>query len=219
MTVALPIRMSGSSLRQVVGFPILKRSDFDEEVGDPWLRARIAEEVWRATLQPVSTFMTPCASDVPGRAEPGAAVQGAMFNPRVLVAILNIFRIQYNFFEPRTYVAPYDPSTAQVRIPGRDQRVTVYKRRRHKPRRLTPAMRHGIWPAAEGDAEIPNLMKVLYYPWLYARTPLWQKFTSTGATCGARRLPHRRGDALIDAGARRRSAAPRRRVLDKGCSE
>mgnify|MGYP000541203066 CR=1 FL=1 len=217
-----PVQAAGET-EKTVGFPILKRSarqalkqyDFKEEVQGPWLRSLIADEVWRATLQAVSTFMnslrerlSPAArSGVGGARSGGSYVQGAMFNPRVLIAILNIFRIQYNFFEARTYVAPWNgekelrptvSSMAEVRVPGRDQHVTVYKRRSHKPRRLTPAMRHGIWPAAEGDAETPNLMKVLYYPWLYARTPLWKKFTTSGidlrrkaATADARRRNRR----------------------------
>jgi hypothetical protein len=110
-------------------------------------------------------------------------------HPRVLIAILNIFRIHYNFFELRTYVAPWnveqelkdaDPATFSVRIPGADERVPVYKRRSRKPRRTSPAIRHGTQVARREDPRPPRLAKVFYEPWLLHGTPLWVKFRTEG---------------------------------------
>jgi hypothetical protein len=199
-----PIQASGET-NKVVGFPVLPRRTrtalkqhyFTDEITTDWLRDEIGELVWRATLQPASTFMNSLRErlSLAARAGSGGArsggsfVQGAMFNPRVLIAILNIFRIHYNFFELRTYVAPWnverelkdaDPATFSVRIPGADERVPVYKRRSRKPRRTTPAIRHGIQVSRKEDPRPPRLAKVLYEPWLFHDTPLWIKFRTKG---------------------------------------
>jgi hypothetical protein len=59
-----PIQASGET-NKVVGFPVLPRRTrtalkqlyFADEITAPWLRDEIGELVWRATLQPASTFM------------------------------------------------------------------------------------------------------------------------------------------------------------------
>jgi hypothetical protein len=59
-----PIQSSGET-NKFVGTPIvrgdmrqhLKRLRFDAQITDPALRRFVGEEVWRATLQPASTFM------------------------------------------------------------------------------------------------------------------------------------------------------------------
>ena len=122
-----------------------------------------------------------------GARSSGSYVQGAMFNPRVLIALLNIYRVNYNFFEPRQYVAPWNvsneldataPGISFAKIPGTDEKIAVHKRRGRKPHHLTPEMRHGIQSTPDWQDTGANIMKILYQPWLYARTPLWKKFTN-----------------------------------------
>lgn len=228
--VRSPIQSSGET-RKVVGFPILKRDvrrrlklyGFTEEITEPDLRSEIACEVWRATLQPVSTFMnslrerlSPAARSGTGGARSGGSyVQGAMFNPRVLIALLNIFRVHYNFFELRTYVAPWNvdtelrrssPGLSTARIPGSNETISIFKRRSRKARRLTPAMRHGVQDPPPGeDVRTPDLMKVLYKPWLFARTPLWVKFQN-------KHIDMRRSAPYADLQQRKAAKSPARKA-------
>ncbi len=113
-------------------------------------------------------------------------VNGACYNPRVLIALLNIYRVHYNFFEARQYVSPINKhneteyvndGTTTIAVPGSEARITVPKRRRLAPVRRTPAMRAGIHqvPIGETRPKLPDLCKVLYLPWLFHRTPLWGK--------------------------------------------
>lgn len=120
--VQSPTQASGE-LDKVVGFPILPRYlrqplkalPIDQTELDPALREELAPWVYKATLQPVSTFMNSLrerlsAADRAGSGGArvgGSYIQGAIFNPRTLISLLNIFRVHYNFFEPRTYACPY----------------------------------------------------------------------------------------------------------------
>jgi hypothetical protein len=70
--------------------------------------------VWSATLQPASSFMnsvrrrleSAARTESGGARSSGTYRPGAVFNPRVLIAILNIFRVHYNFFEMRPTSRP-----------------------------------------------------------------------------------------------------------------
>lgn len=202
--VRSPIQSSGET-NKIVGMPIvrrdmrkrLKRLRFDAQIMDHDLRKFVGEEIWRATLQPASTFMnslrerlSPAARAGAGGARSGGAyIQGALFNPRVLIALINIFRVHYNFFEMRPYVAPWSAeqelgrasrTRIKAQVPGTGQVVELTKRRSRTPRRLTPAMRHGIHLMVGDDARAPELAKMLYRPWLFAGTPLWTKFEARG---------------------------------------
>lgn len=200
--VRSPVQSSGET-NKTVGFPILNREArqmlkgrcFDDPIPERELRERLAPEVLRATLQPASTFMnalrqrlSPAARAGTGGARSGGSyVQGAVFNPRVLIALVNIHRIHYNFFETRPYVEAskldrelerVSAGASNVRVPGSDNTIAVHKRRRRRPRMLTPAMRLGVQEIpAEGETwAASNLTRVLHRPWLLHETPLWDKF-------------------------------------------
>jgi hypothetical protein len=94
-----PIQSSGET-NKIVGMPIvrrdmrqhLKRLRFDAQITDPALRRFVGEEVWRATLQPASTFMnslrerlSPAARAASGGARSGGAyIQGVACPHRVV---------------------------------------------------------------------------------------------------------------------------------------
>ena len=158
------------------------------------MSAAIARRVIHATIQPASTFMNSLrerlsfAKRAGGRStrSPDTYVNGACYNPRVLIALLNIYRVHYNFFELRTYVSPINKhdeteyvssGTTSIAVPGTKERVTVPKRRRLAPIERTPAMRAGIHqePADGENPKLPDLSRVLYQPWLFHGTPLWSK--------------------------------------------
>lgn len=206
--IASPTQASGE-LDKVVGFPLvgvgLRRSlkalpfDADAPALDADLRAAIAEHVHQATLQPVSTFANAVCErlSVATRARSGGArlsgayVQGAVFNPRTLAPLLNIFRVAYTFLEPRPYAA-YDEAaepgadpdidavtleSSQLRYPGIDEAMPVRPWLRRTVLHKTPAMRHGIDAhrrRTDGQAAVPDLHRLLHRPWLFA-----------GATVGA----------------------------------
>lgn len=186
-----------------VGFPVLrkqyrdplKKLAFDQEVQDPELRAALARRALRATLQPVSAFMasmrartSPSERAAAGGARSGPAyINGAVFNPAVLMAFLNIYRVYYNWFDARQYKGPgakagSDQQVADgmsaIRVPGRKETVEVPKRVTTTPVMLTPAMRLGADPAPRNGRQRkePDVRRVLYRPWLYHGTPLWRKF-------------------------------------------
>jgi hypothetical protein len=196
-----PIQASGET-NKTVGFPILsseyrsayKRLGFQGEVVDEKMRAAISRRVIQATIQPASTFMNSLRDRISFAKRSGGRasrtgdtfVNGASYNPRVLIAILNIYRVYYNFFELRTYVSPINKheeteyvqkGTTSVAMPGSDERITVPKRRRLAPVKRTPAMRAGIHAGSIGDEDpkLPDLTKLLYQPWLFHGTPLWAK--------------------------------------------
>lgn len=193
---------SAEEIDKCVGFPIvcnslrqyLKRYSFDGEITDVETRKEIASRIKVATLQPVSTFMNSLRerlSLVERAAGRGARVadsyvNGAAYNPRVVIALVNIFRVYYNYFETRPYVSLANkheeteysaPGTQSIRVHGSDERVSFGKQRRLKPKKRTPAMRAGIHKVREGDVETrpPSLSKVLYQPWLFNGTPMWGK--------------------------------------------
>lgn len=117
----------------------------------------------------------------------GTFIQGAIFNPKTLVSLLNIYRVHYNFFEPRPYASPYDDgesfSRPKMRVrplefPGTDDLIEVPHRSRRRPEKKTPAMRLGVDAYVRrksGATEVPNLYRILYRPWLYANTKVGAK--------------------------------------------
>ena len=215
-----PTQASGE-IDKTVGFPVvpghirgaLKRTPFDADPAglDEELRDELADLVWKATLQPVSTFMNSVrerlsAATRAGRGGArvgGSYVQGAVFNPRTLIALLNIFRVHYNFFEARPYASPFDdgdpageaPKVTRraLRIPGTAETVELVPRVRRAPERLTPAMRHGMDAfrrTRAGAVEVPDLHRLLYRPWLYMGTRVgarldrsWSGRSSTDGSC------------------------------------
>ncbi len=188
---------------KVIGFPVIRskyRSQmkgmaFDQDIMDPDLRAALSRRVLRSTLQPVSAFMnslrmrtspTERAGGKGARNGP-AYINGAVFNPAVLIALLNIYRVYYNWFEARQYVGPgakggssmvVDRGASSIRVPGSSETIPVPKRRTTAPILRTPAMRLGadVPKAGSKSPQAPDPRRVLYRPWLYHDTPLWRKF-------------------------------------------
>jgi hypothetical protein len=163
---------------------------------DADVRGELAPWVYKATLQPASTFMNSLRErlSLADRAGSGGAriggsyVQGAIFNPAMLISIINIFRINYNFFAPRVYTPPYEEiddfakagklMPRALRIPGTDEFVQLPLRARRSPQKRTPAMRHGLDARKlrkGGGEDVPDLYRVLYRPWLYAGTKVGAK--------------------------------------------
>lgn len=206
--VRSPTQASGE-IDKVVGFPLvkawtrleLKELPFDTDVQklDSDFRAELAELVYQATMQPVSSAMNAIRERIGatlraggGARTSGSYIQGAAFNPKVLISLLNIFRVHYNFFEMRPYVtldnaAAETSSTGRsrrsLRFPGTDDLIELPPIGRSKPRKRTPAMRHGIDAVVrkkDGTIAVPNLYRVLYRPWLYVRTPVGRKFERPG---------------------------------------
>ena len=163
---------AASEIDKTVGFPILspryrnayRRLGIDEQIDDPELRAAITRRVVMATLQPASTFMNAIRERLSivqrsgGRSTRNGPsfINGAAYSPRVLIALLNIWRIHYNFFDWRTYNPPVAPegvlespsNTDQsdpelmrsLAVPGTDQRILIPVRRSVDKQRSTPAM-------------------------------------------------------------------------------
>lgn len=196
---------ASGEIDKTVGFPILprhlrtalKKVPFDQEDLSQDLREELAPWVYKATLQPVSSFMNSLRErmSVAARAGSGGAriggsyIQGAIFNPRTLIALLNIYRIHYNFFEPRPYACPYEEIDALIdppkltaralRIPGTDEFVDLPPRARRSRTRMTPAMRHGMdafTKRKDGTQDPPDIYRMLYRPWLYMGTKLGARF-------------------------------------------
>lgn len=203
-----PTQASGE-IDKVVGFPVvakalrrqLKELPFNKQDLDPDLREELSELIYKATLQPASTFMnslrerlSPAARAGSGGARVGGSyIQGAIFNPRTLIALLNIFRVSYNYFELRTYSSPFEEVSNDslkrpkvmprgLRIPGTNQRIELAPTARSTPERKTPAMRHGIDAFVRrktGKVDVPDLHRVIYRPWLYAGTKVGAKLDSS----------------------------------------
>lgn len=196
---------ASGEIDKTVGFPILprqlrrtlKKLPFDQEVLSQDLREELSPWVYKATLQPVSSFMNSLRErmSVAARAGSGGArvggsyLQGAIFNPRTLIALLNIYRVHYNFFEPRPYACPYeeiddliDPpklTPRALRKPGTDEFVDLPPRARHLRACMTPAMRHGMdafTKRKDGTEDPPDIYRMLYRPWLYMGTKLGARF-------------------------------------------
>ena len=219
--VKSPTQASGE-LDKIVGFPIvpkalrsrLKAIPFDAADLEEDLREELSELVWKATMQPVSTFMNSVRERLSAAARAGSGgarvggsyIQGAIFNPKTLISLLNIFRVHYNFFEPRPYASPFADSSISkdqpkvmpraLRIPGTDERIELTPRARRTPDRKTPAMRHGIDAFVRrknGNLDVPNLHRLIYRPWLYANTTVGVKLDRTWKS------PSRKSLSLPDA--------------------
>ncbi len=170
---------AASEIDKTVGFPVLspryreayRRLSIDETIQDPELRAAITRRVVMATIQPASTFMNALRARLSiveragGRGSkngPGY-INGAAYSPRVLIALLNIWRVHYNFFDWRPFNPPtttdgileeeldrdddaaMEPGpTRSLAVPGTDQRISVPQRRSVPKDRSTPAMRLGV---------------------------------------------------------------------------
>ncbi|WP_305250449.1 hypothetical protein [Pseudotabrizicola sp.] len=201
--IASPLQTAGET-NKIVGFPLmrskrrteLKALPFDAEIANPDTRAAVAYHVWSATLQPVSTFFNSIRERISfARRAGGKAarsgpsyINGAAFNPRVLIALLNIFRIHYNYFEPRQYMAPWlenggianmPQGEIEKRIPGTDTFVPFKKKKVARPLMRTPAMRLGIQDVnhdRDGNLKEASIHRVLYRPWIFWGTPVWDKF-------------------------------------------
>ncbi|HLS19418.1 MAG TPA: hypothetical protein VK090_06375, partial [Paracoccaceae bacterium] len=195
--VRSPVQHFGET-NKIVGFPILRSKyrqalrsiAFDQEIQDGDLRDALARRIITTTIQPVSAFLnslrlrtspTQRAGGRSARSGP-SYINGAMFNPAVLIAVLNIYRVYYNWFEPRQYVGAgsADSATEEVgdgftslRVPGSPDVVKVPKRRSIVPVMRTPAMRLG---ADKKRDKAPDPRRILYRPWLFHGTPLWRKF-------------------------------------------
>lgn len=174
-----PIQASGET-NKVIGFPMLSpcyraaypKLGFQDPITDPDLLDAITRRVINATLQPVSTFMNSLRDRLAfarraggrGSRSGGTYINGAAYNPRVLIALLTIFRIHYNFFEVRQYVSPINKheetahvqdGTTSLAVPGSDQRIEVPKRRRRAPPEAVPG-HAGRHPSGEARQREPQ---------------------------------------------------------------
>lgn len=213
--VKAPSQASGE-IDKIVGFPLvnpwlrhrLKKIPFDADISlfDEEAREEIAEHIYKATLQGASTFMNSLRERISmaDRAESGGArmggsfIQGAIFNPKVLISLLNIYRVHYNFFEPRPYASPYNDEesfsqpkmTARpLKFPWTGENVGTPYQPRRRPAKKTPAMRLGLEAfvrCKNGATEVPNLYRVLYRPWLYANTKAGAKLDRSWQGTGRR---------------------------------
>lgn len=200
--VRSPVQIFGET-QKVVGFPLIRKEyrrqmkgiAFDQSPQDPELRAALARRALTATLQPVSAFMNSLRTRISPTDRAGGRsarngpsyINGALFNPAVLVALLNIYRVYYNWFEPRQYTGggagksntnEVPAGTSSVRVPGTDQTIKVPKRREKAPILRTPAMRLGLDRVRDEkkSQKAPDPRRILYRPWLFHGTPLWKKF-------------------------------------------
>lgn len=102
-----PVQHFGET-EKVVGFPIIRAKyrkalrsvGFDQKITDTDLRDALARRVLQTTIQPVSAFMNSLRTRIgPTKRAGGKSartgpsyINGAVFNPAVLVAMLNIYR-------------------------------------------------------------------------------------------------------------------------------
>lgn len=178
----------------------LKTMPFDPDKLSPEIREELAPWVYKATLQPASTFMNSIRERLSAAARAGSGgarvggtyIQGAIFNPKVLIQLLNIFRVHYNFFELRPYACPYeeiddlvDPpklTARKLKYPGTDEVIELPPRVRKKRATRTPAMRHGMdafTRRKDGIEDAPDIYRVLYRPWLLAGTKFAARLDSS----------------------------------------
>lgn len=171
-----------NEIDKVVGFPLLslryraayRQLDFNEDILDPQLRAAIARRMTMATLQPVSTFQNALRYRVSIVERAGGVssrkgskyINGSAYNPRVLIAMLNIWRIYYNFFDWREYSSPDEEEcesdttgkagadnvvgtvkTRNQKVPGKETSISLPVKPKTRTRRTTPAMRMGVHTA------------------------------------------------------------------------
>ncbi len=200
--VRSPVQAFGET-QKVVGFPLirsayrrqLKGLAFDQLPHDHALRSALARRALTSTLQPVSAFMNSLRTRLSPTDRAGGRsarngpsyINGALFNPAVLIALLNIYRVYYNWFEARQYTggnsaehgaSAVPAGTSAIRVPGSDQIITVPKRREQAPILRTPAMRLGLSRVRDkaSSQQAPDPRRILYRPWLFHGTPLWKKF-------------------------------------------
>jgi hypothetical protein len=171
-----------------------RRLGFQDPITDPDLKAAIARRVIGATIQPAATFMNALRDRLAFAKRAGGRssrtgdtyINSACYNPRVLAAVLNIYRTYYNCFEPRQYVSPINKhqetdrvarGITSLEVPGSSDRIVLPKRRRLAPVKRTPAMRAGLHQVKPGEdrPKPPDLSRVLYKPWFFHGTPLWAK--------------------------------------------
>ena len=130
----------------------------------------------------------------PGAAGGGARagnsyVNGSSFNPKVLIALLNIYRVYDIWFQDRPCAstwrgrpenAPVSRSTTKARVPGTGRVVEIEKRRARTPVKRTPAMRLGIQEERHYPKTarliMPNLHRIFYRPWILHGTSFREKF-------------------------------------------
>ena len=218
--ISSPVQVA-NEIDKKVGFPILSpryRADYrkmgiNDHITDPDLRAAITRRVLMATLQPVSTYMNAIRERVSiiqragGRsARSGPSyINGAAYSPRVLIALMNIWRVHYNFFDWRTYQSPVDPDDVseandlsinakprmrQLDVPGTNQKILVPLRRTTQAKRTTPAMRMGVQkPAARRkQSDDDTLMEVT------AKTPQDEPNLKINASASKVKSERRRDD-------------------------
>ncbi|MFC3616109.1 hypothetical protein ACFORG_20380 [Lutimaribacter marinistellae] len=132
---------------------------FDVLPQDPELLSALSRRYLRATIQPVSAFMNAMRERLnPTKRAGGRSsrngpsyINGASFNPAVLFAFLNIYRVYYNWFEARPYASheakedanPAMGGSRTIKRPGSDDTIEVPQRRKKTPALDTPAMRLG----------------------------------------------------------------------------
>lgn len=197
-----PAQIQGET-QKVIGFPVLrkkyrepmKRLAFNGEPRGQELREALGRRIPRATIQPVSAFMnalrfrlSPTDRSGGRSARTGAKyINGASYNPAVLAALMNIFRIHYNWFETRQYTgntatksdtAVVEAGFTSIRVPGTSETIPRPKIREKAPVQRTPAQRLGVDPVRnpKKTQDAPDPRRILYRPWLFHGTPLWKKF-------------------------------------------
>ena len=108
----------------------------------------------------------------------GSYIPGAVFNSSTLIALVNIYRVAYNYFELRPYTSTYEPEsllegeeepppmpTRTLRYSGSDETVEVPAKARQIIQKKTPAMRHGtdaFRRRKDGGAAVPSLRRLIY---------------------------------------------------------
>ncbi|MCR9222055.1 MAG: hypothetical protein NXI21_17665 [Alphaproteobacteria bacterium] len=167
-----------------------------ERMEERRLRAFVSGALDTATLQPVDTFFNSIRARLSptdrsshgGGSMSGTYIQGNLFNPRVLVALLNIYRVHYNFLELRQFetdtiekaeaMESAPMRRRMARVPWSDERVEAFSPQRAKIVKLTPAMRHGIHQVRPGEEpKAPDIIHVLSQPWEVYGTRLYEKLT------------------------------------------
>lgn len=161
-------------------------ADIEEED----VRGEITRHIQSATMQPVDTFfnsirqrLSAAARSNAGGGRPpsgglGSFVSGNLFKPRVLIALLNIFRVHYNFFEARPYAQAGEKQKTKgkeykAKIPGTNEYIYVQRRIKKRPVLRTPAMRAGIYRKSSIP---PDIRRILYHEWELRGTDLERSF-------------------------------------------
>tara|TARA_R110002049_G_scaffold234480_2_gene407709 strand:- start:180 stop:1196 length:1017 start_codon:yes stop_codon:yes gene_type:complete len=202
MRVRSGVEIHGET-RKVVGFPVirkkyrqkLKRSAFHVMPANADLCDALTRRYVKATIHPVSSFMNSLRERVSPTKRAGGRsarngpsyINGATYNPAVLVAFLTIYRIYFNWFEERPYLrasarnsnqVAVSSGTHSIRCPGSQVKVKALKQRKVAPIQSTPALRLGVDARrmASTSRSAPDPRRILYRPWLYHAAPLWKKF-------------------------------------------